>query len=62
MNQTQRDKLFDICRRSKKALYVNDAERKFSTRMYDKYPDEYAEVQKAGAAQGVKEFLGPFAP
>lgn len=60
MNDTQKTKLFDICKRSKRDFPVSDAEHRWARRMFDKYEQEYCEIQKAADKQAVSEYLGPF--
>lgn len=61
MNEKQKNKLFDICKRSKRGHPVSDAEHEWARKMFRKYPSEYEEIANAGARQAVKEYLGPFA-
>lgn len=62
MNETQKAKLFDLCRRSKRGLPVSNAEHRWAQKMFNKYPVDYGEIANAGAKQAIREYLGPFAP
>ena len=60
MNQKQREKLFDICRRSKLGHHVSKAEHAFAGRMWRKFEKEYCEISKQADKKAVAEYLGPF--
>lgn len=56
MNETQREKLFDICKRSKRGFYVSKAEHEWIYRMFKKHRDEYREVQQTASKEAVQEY------
>jgi len=62
MNESQKQKLFDICKRSKRGFHVSEAEHEWARKMFEKYETEYCEIQKKAEKQAVAEFLGPFGP
>lgn len=56
MNETQRRKLFDICKRSKRGSRVRDAEHEWARKMWEKHRDEYCEIQQAASKEAVREY------
>lgn len=60
MTPKQKEKLFDICKRSKRGFPVSSAEHRWASRMWEKYEAEYCEVSKRAESQAVSDYLGPF--
>ena len=58
MNEKDRQRLKDICRRSKLGQFVSVQDMRWSSKMFQKYPDEYEEVYDAGSTQAIREYLG----
>lgn len=59
MNESEREKLFDICRRSKRGLVVSDDERDWSLSMFKRDQEQYSIIHKKACKQAVEEYTGP---
>jgi hypothetical protein len=58
VNYKEKNKLYDICYKSKKGIVLPPEDLKFTTEMFDKYPEEYKEVSTQAVCEAMNSVGG----